>query len=247
MKAKQKEFVPHPNGVPMPVLPEQRYQALKASIANHGQLHPIQVLKGTHYLLDGRHRLRVLEELGMPPKVEEVDIPEDEVASYTAAEAMKRDGLTSTQKVVIAIDLLPGLEARAAERQRLGAKVREGEKGKAAERAATLVGVSARYVEAGIKLRRTHPELFEQVRQGELALAAAQREADGKEARGKPKRLTDDSFCIPNYLRDRLVAATDAVGGNVLGDGVEAMLDFIEGQGSKAWQQWAGQRLKEAV
>jgi hypothetical protein len=240
-------YAPHPRAVMMPDLPEKKYQLLKAGIADHGLQHPIKVLKGTSLLLDGRHRLRACQELGVPLRVEEIDIPEDEVAIYTGAEATKRAGLTPTQKVLIAVELFPEFKRRASDRQRLGVKLREGEKGKAAERAASLVGVSARYVEFGLRLLRKHPELFERVRQGDLTLAAAQREAKGKEAKSKPKRLPNDSFCIPNYLRDRLVAATDKVGGNVLGDGVEALLDYIEGEGGKAWQRWATKRKNGVI
>jgi hypothetical protein len=46
MKA-QLKFLPHPKAIPMPKLSEKVYQALKASVEDHGQLHPIQVLKGT--------------------------------------------------------------------------------------------------------------------------------------------------------------------------------------------------------
>ena len=241
------EYLPHPKAMVMPDLPEPKYQALKAGIADHGLQYPIKVLKGTRFLLDGRSRQRACRELGIAVKVDEIDIPDDDVAVYTGAEAAKRDGLTATQRVMFAMDLLPEFERRAAERQHLGATVHQGEKGKAAELAASLVGVSARYVQLGIQLRNEHPELFERVQRGEVDLVTAKRETKGKVPKpGRPRSGDDDGFGVPGYLRERLGAVTDMVGGDVLGDGIEALLDYIEGEGSAGWRVWADVRRRDA-
>jgi ParB-like nuclease domain len=236
------DFIPHPRAIMLPDLPPDQYAALKASIRDHGLQHPIKVLKGTNFLLDGRHRLRACRELGIPLKVEYVDIPESDVPIYTGAEAAKRDGLTTSQRVVLAMRLLPEIKRLAADRQNLGAAVRYGgEKGKAAGFAASLVGVGIRSVEVGIKLQQKDPTRFKQVETGDLELFRAARQAEGTEAL-KKKPGNDDRFRVPQYLHKRLTAATEAVGGDVPGDGVEALLDFIES--SKAWKPWAASRKK---
>jgi ParB-like chromosome segregation protein Spo0J len=111
------------------------HSALKAGIEEHGLQHPIEVQNGTRYLLNGRGRYRACRELRIPLKIKEIDIPDDEVAVYTGAEAAKR-GLTPSQRAIIAMGLLPEFERRAAERRDGGVKVRQVEKGKAADLAA---------------------------------------------------------------------------------------------------------------
>jgi hypothetical protein len=233
-------YVLHPKATAMPALPEKTYSALKAGIEEHGLQHPIEVQKGTRYLLNGRGRYRACRELRIPLKIKEVDIPDDEVAVYTGAEAAKR-GLTPSQKATIALDLLPEFERRAARRQHLGEKVHQGEKGKAAELAASLVGANARYVQLAIKLRKEQPALFERLRSGDLDLAKAIK--TGGAPKRKPKSKGEERHPIPEYLRDRLIGIKEAVGRDTLGEAIEALLDYAEG--SPGWTEWAEARRQE--
>lgn len=225
-------FTPHPRTILLPDLTEKDYAALMASIRDHGLQHPIKVLTGTKLLLDGRHRLKALRELERNVEVEEVTIAEEDVPIYTGAEAATRPGLTPSQKVVLAIRLLPEYQRRAAERRRHGTKLSQGEEQGAATRlAASLVGVSPTYVKLGIALQRDHPERFKRVESGTLKLFKATREmedlAEGKGAKKKP----ENKLWIPNSLRKRLEAVTEAIGVDVPGEGVGALLEFIEGDG----------------
>src|SRR5207249_4739162 len=92
------EYPPHAQAVVFPPLSPDRYKALKASIAAHGQQQPIEVQKGTMLLLDGRHRLRACNELGIATQVRQVDIDDGAIPIYTGAKAARRDGLTATQR-----------------------------------------------------------------------------------------------------------------------------------------------------
>jgi hypothetical protein len=150
----------------MPEGTEAEHAGLKAGIQAIGLQYAIKVLKGTDgidYLLKGRRRLRSCRDLGIIPKVEYVEIPEgSSVAIYTAAEGAKREG-TTTQKVLLAIDLMPEFKRLAAERQHhLSVTMRQGgENGKASACAAKVVGVSPRSVESALWLMKNRPDLFE--------------------------------------------------------------------------------------
>lgn len=128
------QYRPHAKAVAFPSLSDEKYAALKRSIDAHGQQQPIEVQKGTIYVLDGCHRLKAIAELNaqletaspdllIKPKTVEIPIADDEVPFYTGAKAVHRDDLTATQKALLALALVPAFKARAAERQALGKKV----------------------------------------------------------------------------------------------------------------------------
>lgn len=50
----------------LPPLPSEQYEALKADIAKHGVLVPVELDEDTGELIDGHHRVRACEELGLP-------------------------------------------------------------------------------------------------------------------------------------------------------------------------------------
>lgn len=50
----------------LPPLPEEQYEALKADIARHGVLVPVELDAATGEVLDGHHRVRACSELGLP-------------------------------------------------------------------------------------------------------------------------------------------------------------------------------------
>ena len=191
------EYPFHPQAVRMPMLTEGDYRILRASIEHHGQQHPIEMLKG--HLLDGRHRIRICRELGIPIKTVEVDIAEDEVWRYTAAKAAVRT-LTATQKALLALEFLPECERLAKERRYAGIKVRQGDKGKAAALAASFVRVSPKYVEDAKTLRSKHRELFDRVLRGELDLQGALREVERKAPRARKGRRGNAQGENPGHL-----------------------------------------------
>jgi hypothetical protein len=209
------EYPLHPRTVRVPALIDREYRTLKDSIDHHGQQHPVELLKGTRFVLDGRHRICVCRELGIPIKTVEVDTAEDEVWRYTAAKAAVRS-LTATQKALVALEFLPECERLAKDRRYDGVKVRQGEQGKAAALAASFVRVSPTYVEYAKKLQREHPALFERMLSGELDLRAAWREAKGQgkgtKGRRNAKPKDDDRFRIPHHLRLRITAIVEAIG-----------------------------------
>jgi len=61
-------YEPHPHALLLPALTDEEYGALKADIAEHGILYPV-ILDETSRILDGVHRVRIAEELGIEPPV----------------------------------------------------------------------------------------------------------------------------------------------------------------------------------
>ena len=237
---------PHPDAVKFPPLSEQAYKALKASINDHGLQQPIEVQEGSDLLLDGRHRLRACQELACPVELRQVKIEDADVPIYTASKAARRNGLTATQKVLFALKILPSLQVGS---------------GKKAERAASAVGISRAYVERGITLKEKAPDLFERVEGGKLGLSTAYREyrlrLDGKhEEVPKPEEApkpdvdddddNDERYRIAKRFWWDLKEIAEAVGGGtnvtVPDNAIEALLDYVQGDGAEAWGQWAQQR-----
>ena len=58
----------HPAAELFPVMDEAAFAALVADIATHGQREPILIHNGQ--VIDGRHRLRACEQLGIEPGAE---------------------------------------------------------------------------------------------------------------------------------------------------------------------------------
>ena len=138
--------------------------------------------------------------------------------------------------MLLALELLPSLQVGS---------------GKKATGAASTVGISRAYVERGIELKEKASDLFERVEGGELGLSAAYQEyrlrLDGKhEEDPKPNDDDDDRFRIAKRFWRPLKEIAEAVGGgtsvNLQDNTIEALLDFVNGDGAKAWGRWAQQR-----
>lgn len=173
----------------LPSLSSEEYAALKASIAEHGVLVPLEYDEAGQ-LLDGHHRLRACQELGLagPPRI--VRHFETEAAKLAHVLTLNKDRrhLSASQLACLAVDFLPPLEAEAAARQVTLAGTRKADlvallpQGSertppSREVAADLVGVGARYVSDAKRLKEDSPALFEQVKSGELSLTRARRAA----------------------------------------------------------------------
>lgn len=83
------------DGAVLPDLHQDEYDALKDSIQQLGQLEPV-VLAGDGSVIDGRHRLRACEDLGIEPWHVVLDGPSDRTSTL-AANAVRRQ-LSSQQK-----------------------------------------------------------------------------------------------------------------------------------------------------
>lgn len=96
--AKQ-QFEIHPAATLFPMMTEEEFQGLKADIAEHGQRERIVVWCGK--ILDGRNRLRAVQELQLEPDVCELDSDQDPW-SYVISHNLHRRHLTTSQRGMIA-------------------------------------------------------------------------------------------------------------------------------------------------
>lgn len=156
-----------------PEMSASDFAELVDDISRNGLRSPIQVLDGQ--ILDGRHRFKACVQAGVEPNIVEVNLEGQSPAEYVWSTNGVRRHLTPSQKAAIAVDFLPNLEDKAKERQNLGQKIDRGEKGRASEKAASIVGVNRQYVAEAKKLKSTDPIAFARIKSGELSLSAARK------------------------------------------------------------------------
>ena len=178
---------------------DEELQELADDISIKGQLDDIVLYEGK--ILDGRNRYLACPMAGVEPRFSEWD-GKGSPLEWVISVNMVRRHLTSSQKAVIALDLLPLLEKEAKHRQRRS----EGRGKKVAKKLATLYGgkatsIAARmartnsaYVEAVKSIGKQAPELLAKIRSGILRVPDAARLArlPHAERRGLLKRCNGE-------------------------------------------------------
>lgn len=109
MEIKTASVSVHPFCMLLPAITPEEYEALKASIQEKGQLEPILRYEGM--VLDGRHRYRILEELGIEPVYEEF-LGDDKSARDRVLGRMLSRQLTKAQRAMIAAKAATALVGR---------------------------------------------------------------------------------------------------------------------------------------
>ncbi|QDV78041.1 ParB N-terminal domain-containing protein [Botrimarina mediterranea] len=108
----------HPAAEIPPPLSDEDYEALKASIAEHGLIDAITLFDGK--VLDGRHRLRICDELGIEARFEETDLAQFGGSAEFFVEArLSGRNMSQSQKAMVAARMEPFYAERAKERQKL--------------------------------------------------------------------------------------------------------------------------------
>jgi len=87
----------HPLAATFPLIEGPEFDALVASIREHGQKEPI-AMSPDGVLLDGRNRLRACRELGIAPRIK---IVEGDPEAYILATNMTRRHMSTDQRIVI--------------------------------------------------------------------------------------------------------------------------------------------------
>ena len=184
----------HPIANLFPLMVGQEFEDLVGDIRRNGLRNPIHVYEGK--ILDGRNRLRACAEAGVKPKFQELNghgSPLDFVLSMN----LTRRHLTPSQKAAVAVEILPWLEKKAKERQRLsrgrgkkGTQTIAGvSKGEAREQAAQIVKANRQYIQDAKKLSKEDPKAFAAVKAGELTIPEVKRERRREERIVKAKTL----------------------------------------------------------
>lgn len=160
----------HPAAELFPVMDEVAFAALVADIATHGQREPILI--HNDQVIDGRHRLRACEQLGIEPRVNDVSDNGDPFGLVVSLNLHRRH-LTESQRALVAAKLAnmpqsPGIN----QHTELAANLPRPALTQAA--AGELLKVSERTVRAASRVH-THgtAELVAAVESGELAVSTA--------------------------------------------------------------------------
>ncbi len=178
-----------------PLMQGEEFEALKNDIAVNGQREPIW-LHQDGSIIDGRNRQRACCELDIAPKFRTWD-GNGSLVQFVVSLNLHRRHLTSGQKAIIAVDILPMLEVEAKERQREHAQTAPGKAKtldqnfdqvssrapQAAEQAASIVGSNRQYVSDAKRIVQQAPEVAEMVRSGEMAITEAKQLARLEESK----------------------------------------------------------------
>ena len=98
-----------------PLLEGEEFAGLVEDIRQNGQIEPIWTYQGK--IIDGRNRYRACKELGIEPKLRAWS-GQGSLVQFVLSLNLHRRHLSSSQKAVVAVDILPMLEEEAKERQR---------------------------------------------------------------------------------------------------------------------------------
>ena len=100
----------HQHAGKIPAMSAEEFASLKADIETNGLLQPILVFGGK--LLDGRHRLRACDELGVPITTEEFTGTEAEALRRVISLNLHRRHLTTQQRAEIGASLVTAQQGR---------------------------------------------------------------------------------------------------------------------------------------
>ena len=166
-----------------PEMTDEEFQILKGDIEKNGLRVPI-LIHGEE-IIDGKHRYKACQELGVEPKFEEWN-GEGSLVDLVVSLNSNRRHLTASQKAVVALDILPYIEKEAEERMRIGsmalngekqnkgtARLPEGSSGEARTQAGEKVGVGARYVSDAKKIKERAPQVAEAIKTGKINIPEA--------------------------------------------------------------------------
>lgn len=182
-----------------PLMTGEEFNELKRDIAENGLREPIW-LHADGRILDGRNRHRACVESGIAPIFRTWD-GNGSMVSFVLSLNLHRRHLTSGQRAMVAVDILPMLEEEAKARRRLSGgwhgnqyenlavdqffdqppdekteSTYEKRNPQSAKQAAEIVGSNHQYVSDAKKIAEKSPELAEKVRAGEVSIAQAKRE-----------------------------------------------------------------------
>lgn len=151
-----------------PLIEGAEFDALVQDIKANGLQQPIVMYRD--HILDGRNRFRACTKANIQPRFVQYD--GDAPLAFVIAANLHRRHLTQSQRAVLAVDVLPQLEAEAKERQRSGKSAGRG-KGDSRDHAGKMAKVSPRYVALAKALAAKAPDIATAVRKGVLNLSEA--------------------------------------------------------------------------
>jgi len=189
MDEKLREY--HDVSMIFPMMGEDEFQALKEDIQANGLLEPIWI-DADGKIIDGRNRHKACIETNTPMKFKVWNNGQS-LVSFVVSLNLKRRHLSASQRAACALDIKPILEEEARKRQIANLKqgvefpvpelIPERENGESRDQAGKMFGVSGRYVSDAEAVKEKAPDLFEQVKAGEISLTQAKREVKKTEVK----------------------------------------------------------------
>ena len=163
----EEKFLPHPAADIFPEMPQEEFEKLKDDIAENGLHQDIVLYEGQ--ILDGRHRYRACQEIGLTPSFEYHD--GDDPFGYVVSANLRRRHLNESQRAMVA--------AQIANNPRGGNRSKAQICGLTHEQAAEQLNISPRLVDKASALfnaandGRVEPGVVDAVRAGEMTLERA--------------------------------------------------------------------------
>lgn len=173
----------HPYANLFPPMSEAEFQGLKADIKENGQQEDIAFWRGQ--LVDGRHRLRACQELGIQYEAVDWECDEDTILARVIGKNLHRRHLTESQRAIIAGRLAKLKVGDVKSQRECGGPIGP----PSIEQAADMLNVGRRsVVRAKQVLDAGAPEIVAAVEAGELPVSFAAKvvtEEDDKKTQAK--------------------------------------------------------------
>ena len=185
----------HPAALLSPAMTDDEYRELVSSIERSGLLVPIELYEGK--VIDGRHRLKACEELGVDPETIDIELSDDTTPVLYVCDLHQRRNLSTAQRAAMAAireeELVKIGKAKRQQNLKQGDEVPEvtnssfrENTGKSRKIAAEAAGVSENSVQVAAKIKKESPELFEEVKDGKKSLNKAAMELKERKAQEEP-------------------------------------------------------------
>jgi len=189
----------------LPPMAYKDYEALRDDIKLNGQHVPIVKWKGK--IIDGAHRLKACQELGVKPQIVVWHGKEEELAAYVRGVNIPRRHLTVSQKAMYGMREMLGVERKRIKEREKIRKLRRrntttpemeksleesGEAKSAAAVVAEELRISASMIYKAQAIQEADKKLANAVFRGEMTLGQAERQVRTDEAgTDKVKEMTD--------------------------------------------------------
>jgi 16S rRNA G966 N2-methylase RsmD len=183
-----------------PLLEGDEFDSLVADVAQNGLNEPIWTYEDA--ILDGRNRYRACQKAKLEPRYR--PYKGGAPVAFVIGQNIQRRDLTASQKAMLALVLMPELEAEAKGRMAQGGKGTEKipDLGEAREKAAAAVGVNPRYVQDAKAVQEADPKLADKVRQGEMTLSEAKSEVKKRERKATREKEAKDAPLASKWSGD---------------------------------------------
>jgi len=172
------KYKPHRISEILPSMSDDEKHELVADIKNNGLVEPIVLYQGA--VLDGVHRQEACVKAGIPPRYIEFDkLPPSTRGNgplgFVISKNLKRRNLSTSQRAMVAAEMIPALEKELAERdgEEKRGPGRPPKAGKATETAADALGVDESSVRRARKLIDKEPAKAAEVKAGKVSLSKA--------------------------------------------------------------------------